>query len=127
MEQGVFCLLSPAITVQLQRCTETRRRCEMGRKEMWDKFIPPKADLAFRELMRNEEIRRHFISDVLGISLEDIRSVRLENTFFKQAQPTGKAMYSGCQNASQRQEKNQCGTADQETGLLGQAQPVLSG
>lgn len=80
-EQGAFCLLSPAITVQLQRCTETRRRCEMGRKEMWDKFIPPKADLAFRELMRNEEIRRHFISDVLGISLEDIRSVRLENTF----------------------------------------------
>lgn len=53
----------------------------MGRKEMWGKFIPPKADVAFKELMRNEEVRRHFISDVLGIPLEEIRSVRLENTF----------------------------------------------
>ena len=53
----------------------------MGRKKMWGKFIPPKADVAFKELMRNEEVRRHFISDVLGIPLEEIRSVRLENTF----------------------------------------------
>ena len=31
--------------------------------------------------MCNEDIRRHFISDVLGIPLEKIKSVRLENTF----------------------------------------------
>ena len=31
--------------------------------------------------MRNETVRRHFISDVLGIPLEEIREVRLENTF----------------------------------------------
>lgn len=31
--------------------------------------------------MRNEEVRRHFISDVLGIPLKDIKSVRLENSF----------------------------------------------
>lgn len=53
----------------------------MGRKEMWGKFIPPKADVAFKELMRNGEVRKHFISDALGIPLEEIRSVRLENTF----------------------------------------------
>ncbi len=52
----------------------------MGRKEMWEKFIPPKSDVAFKELMRNEEVRRHFISDVLQIPLEEIKSVRLENT-----------------------------------------------
>lgn len=53
----------------------------MGRKEMWGKFIPPKADVAFKELMRNGEVRKHFISDALGIPLEEIQSVRLENTF----------------------------------------------
>ena len=45
----------------------------MGRKEMWEKFIPPKSDVAFKELMRNEEVRRHFISDVLQIPLEEIK------------------------------------------------------
>lgn len=44
-------------------------------------FIPPKSDIAFKELMRCEEVRRQFISDVLGIPLEEIKSVRLENTF----------------------------------------------
>ena len=44
-------------------------------------FLPPKSDVAFKELMRNEMVRRHFISDVLGIPLEEIREVRLENTF----------------------------------------------
>ncbi|MDE5893659.1 MAG: Rpn family recombination-promoting nuclease/putative transposase, partial [Acetatifactor sp.] len=53
----------------------------MRKKQMLGKFLPPKSDVAFRELMRNEMVRRHFISDVLGISLEEIREVRLENTF----------------------------------------------
>lgn len=53
----------------------------MSRKEMRGKFIPPKADVVFKELMRNTEVCRHFISDVLGIPLEEIQSVRLENTF----------------------------------------------
>ncbi len=44
-------------------------------------FLPPKSDVAFKELMRNEKVRRHFISDVLGIPLKEIREVRLENTF----------------------------------------------
>ena len=52
----------------------------MSRKEMRGKFILPKSDVAFKELMRNEEVRKHFISDVLQIPLEEIKSVRLENT-----------------------------------------------
>lgn len=53
----------------------------MDKKETVGIFIPPKSDVAFKELMRNEEVRRHFISDVLDIPLEKIKSVRLENTF----------------------------------------------
>ena len=44
-------------------------------------FIAPKSDIAFKEMMRCEEVRRHFISDVLEIPPEEIRSVRLENPF----------------------------------------------
>lgn len=54
---------------------------KMDKKETVGIFIPPKSDVAFKELMRNEEVRRHFISDVLDIPLEKIKSVRLENTF----------------------------------------------
>lgn len=53
----------------------------MGKKETTGMFIPPKSDVAFKELMRNEEVRRYFISDVLDIPLKKIESVRLENTF----------------------------------------------
>lgn len=51
----------------------------MAEKEK--KFLSLKADLVFKELMRNETVRKHFISDVLEIPLEEIKSVRLENTF----------------------------------------------
>ena len=53
----------------------------MGKKKARGIFLPPKSDVAFKELMRNKVVLRHFISDVLGISLEEIREVRLENTF----------------------------------------------
>ena len=53
----------------------------MSRKRMVERFIPPKSDVAFKELMRNEVVRRGFISDVLDIPLEEIKSVRLENPF----------------------------------------------
>lgn len=52
-----------------------------GWKAGTETFIPPKSDIAFKEMMRCEEVRRHFISDVLGIPLEEIRSARLENPF----------------------------------------------
>lgn len=44
-------------------------------------FISLKHDYVFKEVFRNETVRRHFVSDVLGIPLEEIRSVRLHNTF----------------------------------------------
>lgn len=53
----------------------------MGRKRTMGRFLPPKSDVAFKELMRNEVVRRGFISDVLDIPLEEIKSVRLENPF----------------------------------------------
>ena len=51
-----------------------------GRK-MQKEFLAPKSDVAFKELMRHEEVRRNFISNVLDIPLDEIKSVRLENTF----------------------------------------------
>lgn len=53
----------------------------MGRKRVMGRFLPPKSDVMFKELMRNEVVRRGFISDVLDIPLEEIKSVRLENPF----------------------------------------------
>lgn len=44
-------------------------------------IISLKYDFSFKYLFLNEEVRRHFISDALGIPLKDIRSVRLANTF----------------------------------------------
>lgn len=53
----------------------------MNRKEKAKRFLPPKSDVVFKELMRNEIVRKHFISDVLEIPLEEIRSVRLDSPF----------------------------------------------
>ncbi len=44
-------------------------------------IVSLKYDFAFKHLMRNEEVRRQFVGDVLGIPLEQIRSVRLGNPF----------------------------------------------
>lgn len=45
------------------------------------KIISLKYDFSFKHLFLNEVVRRYFISDALGIPLDDIRSVRLVNTF----------------------------------------------
>ena len=45
------------------------------------KIISLKYDFSFKYLFLNEVVRRHFISDALGIPLEEIRSVKLANTF----------------------------------------------
>ena len=45
------------------------------------KIVSLKYDFSFKYLFLNEVVRRHFISDALGIPLEGIRSVRLANTF----------------------------------------------
>lgn len=43
-------------------------------------MISLKYDFSFKYLFRNEKVRRHFLSDVLGIPPEEIRSVRLADT-----------------------------------------------
>lgn len=45
------------------------------------KVIPLKYDFCIKEVMENETVRRHFISDVLSIPLKDIKSVRIINPF----------------------------------------------
>lgn len=45
------------------------------------KLIPLKYDFCIKEVMENETVRKHFISDVLAIPLKDIRSVRMINLF----------------------------------------------
>ena len=52
----------------------------MKKKQAQAKFLPPKSDVAFKELMCNETVRRQFISDTLGIPLQEILAARLENT-----------------------------------------------
>lgn len=49
------------------------------------KLLLPKSDFCLKELFENEIVRTHFISDVLGIPLKDIRSVRLRNTFLRRS------------------------------------------
>lgn len=44
-------------------------------------IISPKYDFSMKELFNNEVIRKYFICDVLDISVEKVRSVRLLNTF----------------------------------------------
>ena len=38
-------------------------------------------DFSFKHIFQNEEVRKYFLSDVLGIPVENIRSARLVNTF----------------------------------------------
>ncbi len=45
------------------------------------KVISLKYDFCIKEVMENEIVRRHFISDVLRIPLEEILSVRIMNPF----------------------------------------------
>ena len=44
-------------------------------------IVSPKYDFSFKQLMQNEEVRKYFISDVLGIPAAEIRSVRLASPF----------------------------------------------
>ena len=45
--------------------------------------ISLKADDAFKELFAHEKVRKQFLSDVLGIPLEQIKSVRMANPFLR--------------------------------------------
>lgn len=43
------------------------------------KLVSLKTDHAFKEVFSHEDVRKQFLSDVLGIPLEDIRTVRVTN------------------------------------------------
>ncbi len=45
------------------------------------KITSLKYDFCIKEIMENEIVRRHFVSDVLHIPLENIKSVRIMNPF----------------------------------------------
>lgn len=47
------------------------------------KLLLPKSDFCLKELFENEIIRTYFVSDVLGIPLEEIRSVKLRNPLLR--------------------------------------------
>lgn len=53
-------------------------------------IVSPKCDFSFKQLMLNEKVRKYFISDVLGIPVERIRSVRLSNPFLWKRYPRQK-------------------------------------
>lgn len=44
-------------------------------------IVSLKCDYCFKEWFSNETIRKYFISDVLDIPVENIRSVRIANPF----------------------------------------------
>lgn len=44
-------------------------------------IVSLKYGFSFRQIMLNQEVRKYFISDVLNIPVEEIRSVRLANSF----------------------------------------------
>lgn len=46
-------------------------------------IISPKYDDFVKEMFHNQIIRRYFLGDILGISQEMIRSVKLRNTFLR--------------------------------------------
>ena len=47
------------------------------------KIISPKYDYCMKELFRNEIVRKAFLSDILGIPEEEIRTARLLNPFLR--------------------------------------------
>lgn len=44
-------------------------------------ILSPKSDIGAKGIFRNETVRKYFISDVLGIPADEIKSVKLLNTF----------------------------------------------
>ena len=53
------------------------------RKEEDMKLVSLKMDYVFKEVFSHENVRKQFLSDVLGIPLESIRTVRIANSFLR--------------------------------------------
>ncbi len=56
-------------------------------------FILPKYDECAKELFGNEFILKYFLSDLLGIHAEDIRSLKFLNPFLKGVTAAGNLEY----------------------------------
>ena len=69
--------------------------------------------------MRNEEVRRYFISDVLDIPLKKIESVRLENTFLSRRSRREKQCILDVKMQLNDESRINSGTTDSASGLLG--------
>ena len=48
-----------------------------------DKIILPKSDVAMKELFQNKKILRYFLSNMLDMDPEKIRSLQYRNTFLR--------------------------------------------
>ena len=60
-----------------------------------DNFImSPKVDFAFKELMRDETVRKGFLSAVLGIKDTDIKKTVLLNTNLPKIHEDGKTRHT---------------------------------
>ena len=46
-------------------------------------ILSPKYDYFIKELFHEEIVLRYFIQDILSLSMEQVRSVRLRNTFLR--------------------------------------------
>ncbi len=57
---------------------------------MKNKLMSLKIDFAFKELMNNENVRNSFISAVLKISLNNIKSTQILNSYLRQEQKSDK-------------------------------------
>lgn len=66
---------------------------KQAKGEVIMKIIPLKYDFCVKEVMENETVRTHFISDVLGIPLKDIKSVRILNPFLWKRYKKQKLVY----------------------------------
>ena len=63
-------------------------------------------------LLNHEAVRRQFISDVLGIPMDEIKSVRIRNPFLGRShkgQNTGNAGSDGSGETDESEKKNQVG------------------
>ena len=80
------CLLTCLLTANRQKFTQNNyyskeNQLKETKGAFIMKIIPLKYDFCVKEVMDNEIVRKHFISDVLEIPLEDIKSVRIVNPF----------------------------------------------
>lgn len=80
-KQNIVIIYSWYITINSRKILFLSKENQLNYTEVIMKIIPLKYDFCVKEVMENETVWRHFISDVLGIPLRDIKSVRILNPF----------------------------------------------